>query len=147
MAGPDHHRLLERLYGEAPVTRWFGSSIQIGEGKATVTIPVRQEFFHGGGGVHGSIYFRALDDAAFFAVNSIVDDVLVLTVSFNLYFMRPVSAGILRADGRVLHSSARLLLADSVLYDSENREVARGSGTFMRSRIALASITGAKAQS
>jgi acyl-coenzyme A thioesterase PaaI-like protein len=29
--------------------------------------------------VHGSVYFKALDDAAFFAVNSLVEDVFVLT--------------------------------------------------------------------
>jgi uncharacterized protein (TIGR00369 family) len=147
MTGPEHHRLLERLYAEAPVTRWFGSSIEIGDGRATVTIPVRQEFFHGGGGVHGSIYFRALDDAAFFAVNSIVEDVLVLTVSFNLYFTRPVSAGLLRAEGRLVHSSARLFVAESVLYDSGDREIARGSGTFMRSRIPLSSMDAPEKQS
>jgi acyl-coenzyme A thioesterase PaaI-like protein len=69
-------------------------------------IPVRPEFFHAAHAVHGSVYFKALDDAAFFAVNSLVTDVFVLTASYNLYLTRPVTEGALRAVGRVVHRSA-----------------------------------------
>jgi acyl-coenzyme A thioesterase PaaI-like protein len=41
----------------------------------------------------GSVYFKMLDDAAFFAVNSIVEDVFVYTVSLNVQLLRPVASG------------------------------------------------------
>jgi len=60
-----HHRKLEHLDAVAPITRWYGASISISDGEASVSIPVRPEFFPAANGVDGSVYFRALDDAAF----------------------------------------------------------------------------------
>ncbi len=97
---------------------------------------MREEFFHAAGAVHGSHYFKALDDAAFFAVASLVDDNFVLTASFNMYFERPVSAGTLTAIGKVIQRGRRVFLAESRLTDDDGCELARGSGTFMRSSTA-----------
>ncbi len=109
---------------------------------AQLRVEVKEKFFHAAAAVHGSVYFKVLDDAAFFAVGSVVDDVLVLTASFNLYLTRPVSSGVIQASGRVVHRSRRLFVAEAVASDSEGRELARGSGTFMRSQIALAAEMG-----
>src|SRR5215210_6262446 len=87
----EHYRKLERLYAAAPVSQWYGAAIAIAQGQAEVRMAARPEFFHAAHAVHGSVYFRALDDAAFFAVNSRVHEVLVLTVSFTVYFARPVT--------------------------------------------------------
>lgn len=40
-----------------------------GDGEAEVSIEVGRELFHASGAVHGSVYFKLLDDAAFFAVH------------------------------------------------------------------------------
>lgn len=133
----DHHRKLERMYLSAPVSKWMGVGVAIREGEADITIPVRPEFFHAAGAVHGSIYFRAMDDAAFFAVNSIVEGHFVLTVSFNVYFLRPIDRGELRATGRVVHASQRLFVAASRLTDSDGRLIGEGSGSFVRSSLTL----------
>ncbi len=70
-----HYRALESLYLAAPTNRYFSPAIEIKKGRATITIPVKEDFFHIAGAVHGSTYFKALDDAAFFACNSLIDDV------------------------------------------------------------------------
>jgi uncharacterized protein (TIGR00369 family) len=88
------------------------------------------------------VYFKALDDSAFFAANSLVTDVFVLTVTYNVYLTRPISAGELRAEGTVVHRSRQLLIADSEVKDSEGRQIARGSGTFVRSQIPLTPAIG-----
>ncbi len=137
MASDEHYRRLERMYAAAAVNRYFAPTIHIGEGQAEVVIPVRPDFFHPLGAVHGAVYFKALDDAAFFAVNSLVEDVFVLTVSFTLYMTRPVSEGRLRAVGRVVHRSRSLYIAEAELFDEQDRPVGRGSGTFMRSTVTL----------
>jgi uncharacterized protein (TIGR00369 family) len=134
----EHFRKLERLYHQAaPINRFYSPTLSVSRGAAELRIPVRQEFFHAAHAVHGSVYFKALDDAAFFAVNSLVTDVFVLTVSFNIYLTHPVTEGTLRAVGRVVHRSRALFLAESELRDSQERQVGRGSGSFMRSKIAL----------
>ncbi len=137
MSDAEHYRKLERMYVTAPVSRWFGVSITIEDGQAEVRLPVRPEFLHAAHAVHGSVYFRVLDDAAFFAVNSRVRDVFVLTVSFTVHFARPVSEGELRAVGRVLHGGGRLFLAESDLLDADGQLLGHGSGVFSRSSIAL----------
>jgi len=137
LTNEEHYRKLERLYASAPVNAHYNPTMHISEGRCEVTIPVRRNLFHAANAVHGELYFKCLDDAAFFAVSSLVDDVFVLTVSFNLYLTRPIAAGEMRSTGRVVHRSRQLFVAEAELVDQDGREIARGSGTFMRSTIPL----------
>ena len=130
------------MYASAPVNEYYAPTLRVSEGQAEVTIQVRPDFFHAAKAVHGSVYFKLLDDAAFFAVNSLVEDVFVLTVSFNLYLTNPVSAGELKARGRVVHRARRLFIAESELMNAAGEAIARGSGMFMRSAIALSPEVG-----
>jgi uncharacterized protein (TIGR00369 family) len=139
----DHYRKLERMFQGAPINRFFAPVLRIvDEGRAEITIPIKPDFLHAANAVHGSVYFKALDDAAFFAANSLVPDVFVLTVSYNVFFTRPISEGEMRATGRVVHRSKNLIIADAELLDSADRQIARGSGTFMRSQIPLSPAIG-----
>lgn len=134
----EHFRRLERMYASAPINVYFAPRLHIPEaGVAELRITIRPDFNHAAGAAHGAVYFKALDDATFFAVSSIVEDVFVLTVSFNLYLTRPVSDGEITARGRVVSRSKRLYLAEGVLADSRGREIARGSGAFMPSTAVL----------
>ena len=142
MTDAEHHRNLERLYAAAPITQWYGTRIQVADGTAEVRLPVRAEFYHGANAVHGSVYFRVLDDAAFFAVNSRVREFLVLTVSFTVHFARPVATGELRAIGRARHGGGRLFFAEADLENESGELLAHGSGVFTRSSIALDSCVG-----
>lgn len=137
-----HYRKLERMYMGAPVNEYFRPTISITEGEAEVRVAVRREFFHAAHAVHGSVYFKALDDATFFAANSLVEDVFVLTTSFNIYLLRPVADGEVVARGRVVSRSRRLYLAEGVLEDARGREIARGSGAFMPSTLVLGDLGG-----
>src|SRR5262245_56398621 len=141
---PEHHRKLERMYESAPVSRWYGVRIAIEDGRAEVKVTVRPEFLHAAGAVHGSVYFRLLDDAAFFAANSRVEDSFVLTVSFTVHFARPVMEGELRAAGRVIHGAGRLFFAESELQNAHGELLGRGSGVFSRSSIPLTPEVGYK---
>jgi uncharacterized protein (TIGR00369 family) len=133
----DHWRNLERLYLSAPTNAYYAPKIRIGDRTCEIEIAARREFHHAADAVHGSVYFKMLDDAAFFAANSVVNDVLVLTSDFTIHLLRPVAEGILRAKGRLIHAGARQLLAESQLYGSGEELLAHGVGTFVRSRIAL----------
>ncbi len=133
----EHYRKLERLYTSAPINAWYRPTIQVGDGTAEIAMDMRSEFFHAAHAVHGSVYFKALDDAAFFAVNSLVPEVFVLTASFTIYLTRPIAGGSMRSVGRVVHRSKNLFIAESELVNDEGRQIGRGSGTFMRSAIPL----------
>src|SRR4029079_18825733 len=93
----EHYRKLERAYRNAPVSRWYGVEASIADGEAEIRVAIKPEFLHAAGSGHRAVYFRLLDDAAFFAVNSRVPDVFVLTVSFTVQLARAVTGGVLRS--------------------------------------------------
>jgi uncharacterized protein (TIGR00369 family) len=135
----EHFRRLERMYVAAPINEFFKPEIRIGRGEAEIKVHVDdRRFFHAAHAIHGSVYFKCLDDAAFFAVSSLVEDNFVLTSSFNLYLLAPVSAGMVRSVGAVVRGGGSSFLAESVLYNEQNEEIARGSGMFVKSKIRLA---------
>ena len=105
-------------------------------------LPVDPAWFHGGGGLHGHVLFKLLDDAAFFAANSKVVDRLVLTAEFQIRFLRPVRDGALEARGRVVQRTRNLVVAEAVVTDAKGREAARGSGSFLPSGPPLAEVPG-----
>lgn len=133
----EHYRKLERMYGAAPVNAFFSPRLTVSEGQSEVIIPIHQKLFHAGGAVHGAVYFKAMDDAAFFAANSLVEDSFMLTSSFTVYFLRPISGGEMRAVGRVVHRTRRQFIADAELADSEGNPIGCGSGVFVRSNMRL----------
>ena len=138
-----HFRALESLYAAAPINRLFDSRLEIlGEGLARIHFNVDSRYFHAGGALHGTSYFKMLDDAAFYAANSLVTDRFLLTTAFNLLFTRPLGAGPLIAEGRWVSGRKRVFVAEARLLDAEGEEAARGTGTFMRSALPLSSLAG-----
>ncbi len=143
---PAHFRALESLYRTAPVNSLTKSQIEIPEeGLCRIRFEVGPSLYHAAGAVHGSAYFKMLDDAAFYAANSIVPDRFLLTTAFNLFFTRPLSAGPVVAEGRWVSGRKRVFVAEARLIDEDGEEAARGTGTFMRSSIPLESLAGYRA--
>ena len=142
-----HWRALEGLYASAPINALFDSALEVvREGEARISFTVGPRFYHAAGAAHGTIYFKMLDDAAFYAANTLVSDRFLLTTSFNLHFSRPVKTGRVVAEGRWVSGHRRVLVAESRLIDADGEEIGRGTGTFQRSRIALSSLPGYCAQ-
>jgi len=138
-----HFRALESLYATAPINRLFASRLEIVEpGLARIRFLLDERHFHAAGAVHGTSYFKMLDDAAFYACNSLVTDRFLLTTAFNLLFTRPLKAGEVVAEGRWVSGRRRVFVADARLIDADGEEAARGTGTFMRSQIPLAGLPG-----
>jgi uncharacterized protein (TIGR00369 family) len=138
-----HFRALESLYRNAPVNRLFESRLEISEpGAARLSIDVDDRYFHAAGAAHGTLYFKMMDDAAFYACNSLVSDRFLLTTAFNLNFTRPLRAGPVVAEGRWVSGKRRVFVGEARLLDADGKEAARGTGTFMRSHIPLSTLAG-----
>ncbi|UIP07300.1 PaaI family thioesterase [Erythrobacter sp. SDW2] len=138
-----HYRALERLYTSAPINRLFESQLHVeGEGRSRIVFQITEESYHAAGAAHGTIYFKMLDDAAFYAANTLVTDRFLLTTSFNLHFTKPVRVGEVVAEGRWISGKRRVFVAESRLVDHEGEEIGRGTGTFMRSHIPLSGLPG-----
>jgi uncharacterized protein (TIGR00369 family) len=133
----EHYRKLERMYAVAPINAYFCPALLVEQGKATIEIEVREDFHHTAGAMHGAVYFKALDDATFFAANSLIDDVFVLTAHFEIEFLRPVVSGTIRAEATVTEQTGRRIHAKGELFDEKGNLVGRGRGEFARSKIRL----------
>ena len=138
----DHFHKLERMYASAPINRFYKPALTVTEGAAELVIPVGEHLFHAANAVHGGVYAKAIDDAAYFAVNSLVTDVFVLTVHLDMTFIRPISSGEIRAEGRVTFASESLFHAGTILHDAAGREIGRGSGVFVRGKVPLTPAIG-----
>jgi uncharacterized protein (TIGR00369 family) len=137
MLNEAHFNRLKWIYATNPCNQHYTTVIEISEGRAEIVLPLRPDYLQGAGMVHGSVYFKLLDDVGTFAVNSVVKDFAMVTASFNIYFTRPVATGSIRAVGRLVHESRRLFIAEAEAYDDDGRTLARGSGTYMRSSVSL----------
>jgi uncharacterized protein (TIGR00369 family) len=133
---------LQNLYLAAPNSKIYGPTIEVSDSEARIEIEVSEMLFHSLGAVHGSVYFKMLDDAAFFASNSLERDVFLLTTSFTTYLTRPVSSGSIRSVGRLVNRSKSQFIAEAVLTDSQGNELGRGSGVFVRSKLLLSEASG-----
>ena len=118
------------------------TTAKISKAKAEIGLTISEKHFHALGAIHGSVYFKLLDDAAYFAVSSIVEDFFVLTTSFNLNMVKPVNKGKLTAIGKVRFKSKSLYTAESTLYNEKGEEIAFGTGNFSKSKVPLSKEIG-----
>lgn len=146
MENTDHYRKLERMYLNARFNTeiYETTKCEFGFETATISMTISDKYFHALGAIHGSVYFKLLDDAAFFAVNSIVEDVFVLTTNFNINLIRPANQGKITAIGKVKFKSKSLFIAESTLYNEEGKEIAFGTGHFAKSKFPLSEDIGYK---
>ncbi|WP_394748510.1 PaaI family thioesterase [Spongiimicrobium salis] len=136
---PLHYKKLERMYLKSNVNTMIfdTTTCTITEGSAEIGLTISEKYFHALNAIHGSVYFKLLDDAAFFAVNSVVSDFFVLTTSFNINLVRPADHGKLTAMGSLKFKSRNSFVATSILYNEAGKEIAFGTGNFMKSKVAL----------
>lgn len=135
-----HHKKLENMYLAAPINEMYQPTIKIVEGKCEIEMNVNPQFFHAANALHGSVYFKMLDDAAFFAANSVINDVFVLTAAFEIKLLRPVTEGRLFVKGELLKNLGNKLEARSKLFNEKAELIASGSGFFVKSKIQLSEI-------
>lgn len=142
MATKSHFESLISMYAAAPINEIYKPVMEVSEGEATIDIALGEKYHHSAGGVHGSVYFKMLDDAAFFAANSLETEFFVLTTSFTTYITRPVATGTMRAVGKVVNKNRTQFIAESVVYNSDGKEIGRGNGVFVRGKLPLVDASG-----
>ena len=96
------------MYLGCPINRaMYPSTLAEFTGEAAfISLEVDPDQFHAMGAAHGSIYFKLIDDAAYFAAQAHVEDSYLLTVSMNLNITRPVTGGRIECRGQVQSESS-----------------------------------------
>lgn len=142
MSNEQHYRRLEKMYAAAPINAFFTPALKVEEGYASIDMQVQSKFFHAAQAVHGAVYFKGLDDAAWFAAASLEPEFFVLTSSFTTYITRPISDGVMHAVGEVVHQNRSQFIAEAVIYDEDDEQIARANGIFVRSKMKLTDTLG-----
>ena len=63
-----HFQKLEKMYLNANINTMIfdTTTCKILDGHAEIGVTISEKYFHGLEAIHGSVYFKLLDDAAFF---------------------------------------------------------------------------------
>ena len=125
------------MYHRAPINSTIPSRLKVNEGRAEVHYEVSKSYWHSAGAAHGSAYFKGLDDAAFFAANSMVESNFVLTLKFEVELLAPFDGELLRALGVFERREGRKIWSTAELFGSQGLLIARGRGLFIVSQIPL----------
>ena len=102
------------------------------EGMVQVVAQPDWNHLNSSGIVQGGVSASILDAATGFAIHSLLEAGLyVVTVGLELHFLKPVFAdnGTLTAEGRIVHLSRKIGVADGILSDADGNKLATATGT------------------
>ena len=116
-----------------PIMKTLGMNVvKVGKGKAVITMQIDQRFHNPMGTLHGGIMTDLADATMGMATMSLLgDEESFTTLELKMNFLRPVYQGELTAESKVLHRGRTVAMVESVLKNSEGKEVARASSTQM----------------
>ncbi|THB66283.1 MAG: hydroxyphenylacetyl-CoA thioesterase PaaI [Spirochaetaceae bacterium] len=113
--------------------------VDIGEGSASVRMPVRRELLNGVGTLHGGALFSMADYAFAIAVNSHGKVAVALTCSVS--FLQPGRLGsVLLADAKTVAVTNRTALIEVRISDEKGQLIGSFQGTAYRSSKDLSEI-------
>lgn len=137
-----HTQKLKAMYESAPVNQihFKGTRILFETDHVEISCQTNPSHHHAGGSVHGAVAFKLLDDAAYFSCQMLEMQFFLLTASFQIHFVRPVTTTRITAIGRIRQKSKNLFVAEARLFDERKKELAFGTGSFMKSTMELSSL-------
>lgn len=135
----EHFRFLEALYKKGRINQqhFSDTDIQVTDGRATISVTIDAQWHHAKDSMHGCIYFKFLDDAAYFATASQIEDQFIVTKSFQVDLLRPHDTGKLIAEGTLESMGEKEFIASAILKNEKGKIIGKGQGVFVKSRIAL----------
>ena len=133
------------MYAAAPIHDFYeGIDMQLEDGKAVINLQIDERYFHAAMTAHGSVYFKLLDDAAYFACQSKITDRFLVTTSFSINLLRPITKGTIKAVGKMEFQSRQLYTGSSKLYDEKGNLVGTGQGSFLKTPLEIKDVEGYK---
>ena len=124
-------RNLNHNFPKVPVWDLMGIKVvEMGEGEATLTMPVEEKMTNPYGMMHGSGAYALADSAAAVAIASISErGKQFFTIEMKINYLEPVTEGIVEARAKVLRQG-RIAPCEVDVYN-ENRLVAKAIATYI----------------
>lgn len=119
--------------GQPPVARLVGYQLrEVERGRTVFELEAAEHLYNPFATVHGGVLSTLLDSAMAAAVLSTLEVGLTCwTLEMKVNFVRPVaaSAGVLRAEGRVVHAGSTIATTEGRLVDGQGKLYAHAVGT------------------
>lgn len=107
----------------------------ISNGTADLTMSLGTEYEQALGSVHGMIFFKVVDETAFYAAQSLVPDVWLTTASVHMNITGPLSSGsTVAAHAQVLHQTRSSFIVESRVTNAAGDLVAQATVTMVRTK-------------
>ena len=135
-----HYDSLEKMHLNSPINELIKSKINISQGKSEISFKNSTSMRSALDNIHNAYIFMALEAAAFFAANSLIEDVLVSTKSFEIIFSKPTNSEELIAKGTFEEKSMGNYIISAELFDLDEKLIAKAKGVFRRSKNLLEDI-------
>lgn len=131
-----HFQRLINMYHAAKINQLVfpETKIEIRSGHSEIEMMVNESYHHAMNAMHGCVYFKLLDDAAYFAAATKEESFFLLTASFTVELKRPFSSGLVLAKGEFVGLDGNRILSEAKLFDENGKVLAIGSGLFARSK-------------
>jgi len=140
MSDHEHFKKLENMYLAAPNNQYYKPRIVILKAEATISIQIDPNYYHSAGAVHGSIYFKLLDDSTFFAASSLIEKNFLLTTHTSLHLLMPAKNGELTAQAKVIWSGKSYFLTEGRIFNQNSELIAQGTSTLIKSKLHLNNV-------
>lgn len=132
-ANPQYLKELQAIVAEAPFPRHMAMRLaDIAFGRATIELELSRVHLQSFGLVHGGVLATLIDTATFWAVfMALPEDAGLVNVDLKLNYLRPVTEGTLKAEGRSIREGKSLCYSEATVYNQHDAIVAHGTSTLM----------------
>ena len=117
-----------------PYAKLLGIELEeVGFGTATLVLPVRKELIQNHGVVHGGATASLIDSAMALAIIPLLGPKeKVTTVDLTICYLRPVTAGQMKAVAKVIRSGRRLISVSAEVFNGNATLTAIALSTYIK---------------
>ena len=135
-----HFDKLEKMYSNSNLNKILEGKIEISQGESILNFHFRKNMQSETKNIHNAYNFMSMENVAFYAANSLIEDVLVSTRSFEVSFFKPTNSKKLTAKAKFIEKSMGNYIISTELLDHNGIVISKGKGIFRRSKTLLKNI-------
>ena len=130
---PDYIRALKESVLTAPYPALLGMSLDaIDFDSCTIGLTVAEKHLQPFGIIHGGVLATLIDTATFWAgFMRLPEDAGLVNVDLKLNYLKAVSSGKLRAEGKCLRAGRVISYTEASVFDESGELLAHGTSTLM----------------
>jgi uncharacterized protein (TIGR00369 family) len=131
---PEKLERIQEAFARVPYAHLLGIEIgELGQGTATLHLPVRDELRQNRGVVHGGATASLIDTASAFAILTLLEPLeTTTTIDLTIHYLRPLTAGRATARATVRRAGRRVITVSVDVADEAQALVATALTSYLR---------------